>query len=119
MPVLKILVVDDDPDVRELAVEHFREMGHQVLEASTGQEALELFEADPKIDIIFTDIMMPGISGFHVADLAKTWQPQVKIIYATGYADLAGEHSGPRHGQILLKPYRRHQLATAVARALA
>jgi CheY-like chemotaxis protein len=118
MRVLTILVVDDDPDVRELAVELLREAGHDVLEASTGQEAIVLFEAHPEIDLIFTDIVMPGIDGFRVADVAKTRRPSVKIIYATGYAGRAEEYLGVRHGAILLKPYRGQQLSAAVAQAL-
>jgi|SRR5271156_3458105 len=113
-----VLVVDDDPDVRELAVGLLREIGHDVLEASTGQEAMVLFEAHPEIALIFTDIIMPGIDGFRVADMAKTLRPAVKVIYSTGYAGRADEYLGVRHGEILLKPYRGQQLSAAVAQAL-
>ena len=113
-----VLVVDDDPDVRELAAGMLREAGHAVLEASTGQEAVVLFEAHPEIDLIFTDIVMPGIDGFRVADVAKTRRPEVKILYATGFSGRAAEYLGVVHGEILPKPYRGPQLAAAVERAL-
>jgi CheY-like chemotaxis protein len=113
-----VLVIDDDPDVRELAAGLLRETGHTVLEASTGQEAIVLFEAHPEIDLIFTDIVMPGIDGFRVADVAKTRRPEVKILYTTGFAGRAAEYLGVKHGEILLKPYRGHQLAAAVHNAL-
>lgn len=118
MRALTVLVVDDDPDVRAFAVEHLREVGHEVIEASTGQEAIVLFEAHSEIDVIFTDIVMPGIDGFRLADVVKTRRPGVRIIYATGYAGRAEEHLGVKHGEILLKPYRGQQLSAAVAHAL-
>src|SRR5258708_30273295 len=80
-----ILVVDDDPEVRGLAAATLEEAGHHVIEASTGQEAIVKFEAHDDIDLIFTDIVMPGIDGFKVADSAKMRRPPVRIRYTTGH----------------------------------
>ncbi len=113
-----VLVVDDDADVRQLAVEQLRDSGHVVLEAADGHEALRVFDAHPEIDLIFTDVVMPGLDGFKFADVAKSRRPKVKVIYATGYAGRVGEHVGVWHGEILLKPYRGQQLSEAVAQAL-
>jgi CheY-like chemotaxis protein len=113
-----ILLVEDDAEIRELAAEALREAGHGVIEAANGGAAIQSFEQHPEIDLIFTDIVMPGIDGFRVADVAKTRRPSVKIIYATGYAGRAEEYLGVRHGAILLKPYRGQQLSAAVAQAL-
>jgi CheY-like chemotaxis protein len=113
-----ILVVDDDPEVRELAAATLQEAGHHVIEASTGQEAIVKFEAHDDIDLIFTDIVMPGIDGFKVADCAKIRRPTVRILYTTGYAGSAAEHLGVVHGKILAKPYRPDHLVSVVQQEL-
>jgi CheY-like chemotaxis protein len=113
-----ILVVDDDPEIRELAGSTLRDAGHRVIEASTGQEAIVEFEAHDDIDLIFTDIVMPGIDGFKVADCAKMRRPTVRILYTTGFSGLAAEHLGVVHGKILTKPYRQDQLVAVVQQEL-
>jgi CheY-like chemotaxis protein len=109
-----ILVVDDDPGIRELASASLREAGYRVLEAETGQRAIMLFEANPDIDLIFTDIVMPGLDGFKLADMTKFKRPDIKIVYATAFMDLADATLGVVHGQILKKPYRLAQLEQVV-----
>jgi CheY-like chemotaxis protein len=114
-----ILVVEDDPDVRGLAIEALRDAGYDVLEAENGGDAIVQFERHPEIDVIFTDIVMPGLDGFIVADMAKIRRPEVKILYATGFIHREREHLGVVHGGILRKPYRQSELIAAVAHALA
>jgi CheY-like chemotaxis protein len=113
-----ILVVEDDPDVRTVATEFLRSCGHRVLEAATGLEALVLFDDHPEIDLIFTDIIMPGLDGFKLADMAKVRRPEVKVLYVTAYVQRANDLLGTQHGEILMKPYRSSDLDAAVARAL-
>jgi CheY-like chemotaxis protein len=113
-----ILVVDDDAGVRELASAILIGAGYRVLEAETGQRAMMLFEAHPDIDLIFTDVVMPGLDGFKLADMTKFKRPSVKIVYATAFLDVAHEKLGVVHGQILKKPYRGAQLRQVVAEAL-
>jgi CheY-like chemotaxis protein len=113
-----ILVVDDDADVRDLASTILREAGYRVLEAETGQHGLKLFEDNPEVDLIFTDLMMPGLDGFKLADMTKFRRPDVKILYATGYMDVARDKLGVVHGEILRKPYRAAQLEALVKRTL-
>ena len=119
MPRYTVLVVEDEPDVRALVVESLRDADHAVLEAATGGEAIKLFEWYPEIDLIFTDIVMPGIDGFRVADMAKVRRPAVKILYATGYAHEIEAHLGVVHGRIMRKPYGQADLADTIARAFA
>jgi CheY-like chemotaxis protein len=96
-----------------------REAGYAVIEASNGQAAMIAFETHAEIDLIFTDIAMPGIDGFKVADCAKIRRPAVKILYTTAYVGRAAEHLGIIHGPVLLKPYRGKQLLAAVKQELA
>src|SRR5689334_2005995 len=114
-----ILVVDDDPDVRELASTILREAGYRVLEAGTGQHGLQLFEEHPEVELIFTDLVMPGLDGFKLADMTKFRRPDVKILYATAYMDVARDKLGIVHGEILRKPYRAAQLEALVKQTLA
>jgi CheY-like chemotaxis protein len=114
-----ILVLEDEPEIRELAVEALREAGHGVLEAASGDEAIQLFEEHPEIDLIFTDIVMQGIDGFKIADMAKVRRPGVKILYATGFEHRARDYLGVVHGRILRKPYRVSALLEAVEETLA
>jgi CheY-like chemotaxis protein len=113
-----VLIVEDEPEIRKLAVESLREAGHDVLEAASGREAILLLEAHPEIDLVFTDIVMPGIDGFKVADMAKFIRPAVKILYATGYARQVLDYLGVVHGRILRKPYRQAELTDAITGAL-
>ena len=113
-----ILVVEDDAGVRDLASTILQEAGYRVLEAETGQRAIMLFEAHPEIALIFTDIVMPGLDGFKLADITKFKRPGVRILYATAFLDLAHEKLGVVHGQVLKKPYRVAQLRQAVQDAL-
>ena len=113
-----ILVVDDDADVRDLASTILREAGYRVLEAGTGHHGLKLFEDHPEVDLIFTDLVMPGLDGFKLADMTKFRRPSVKILYATAYMDLARDKLGVVHGEILHKPYRAAQLEAMVKQTL-
>jgi CheY-like chemotaxis protein len=113
-----ILVVDDDDGVRTIAATILREAGYRVLEAETGQRAMMLFEEHPDISLIFTDIVMPGLDGFKLADMTKFKRPDIKILYATAFMDQAREKLGVVHGEILMKPYRAAQLEQMVKQTL-
>jgi DNA-binding response OmpR family regulator/nitrogen-specific signal transduction histidine kinase len=90
-----ILVVEDDDDVRAYTVEILRELGYRVLEAHDGPSALRLIERqDRPIDLMFTDVVMPGMSGRELADRARAVQPELKIIYTSGYTRNAIVHGG-------------------------
>lgn len=113
-----ILMVDDDPDVRALAVATLRDAGYRVLEAEDGRRAVVLFEEHPDIAMIVTDIVMPGLDGFKLADMTKFKRPELKILYTTAHLNEARETIGVVHGAILRKPWRPTQLTAAVKAAL-
>ncbi len=108
-----ILVVDDDPDIRDYASRVLEECGYTVLTAPDGAAALVLLCGDDHIDLLFTDVVMPGLDGAEVARRALQRSPNLKVLLASGYM------TGPTLGcRLLKKPYRPQQLAGEVAAAL-
>ncbi len=83
-----ILVVDDEPYVRRLVVDTLRPLGYTLLEASSAQEALQISTATAKdIDVLFTDVVMPGMSGIELARRIRERRPAITVIFASGYTD--------------------------------
>lgn len=112
-----ILTVDDDPDVRNFARVALADAGFRVLEAVSGEAALRLLEEETAIDLLLTDMVMPGLNGLDLAREARRRCPEIKVLFASGYwqhivTDL-DEHD------LLSKPYRQSELVTSVRRALA
>lgn len=109
----KILLVEDEMLVRELAYEDLTEAGHDVTAAGSGDEALAILKREPGFELLFTDIRMPGsIDGWQLAEQAKRAVPGIRVIYATGLNDDAGQ-MGPGD-RLLTKPYRKHELLALV-----
>ena len=109
---LRILVVEDDSLVREMAVDTLRDEGFEVVEAGTGEEALQLCQ-QRAADILFTDIRLPGeITGWDIAERCRESDPRLPVIYATGYSMI---QLRPVPGSIFFqKPYTPEQLVGAV-----
>jgi signal transduction histidine kinase/ActR/RegA family two-component response regulator len=108
----RVLVVDDDPLVSSGTAGMLEDLGHSVLEASSGNAALELLRSEPPFDLVITDHAMPGMSGTELArQLRQTW-PTLPVLLVTGYAELPnGENPGlPR----LAKPYRQEELGACI-----
>jgi two-component system cell cycle sensor histidine kinase/response regulator CckA len=83
-----LLVVDDEPSVREIATERLRSEGYIVLEASSGPEALDVCTAHQcKIDLLLTDLIMPGMTGRMLADILTARRAGLKVIFMSGYID--------------------------------
>ena len=104
----KVLVVDDQPEVLEVAVHLFTSLGYDVLPANNGTEALDLMHRHPDIAILFSDIVMPGMSGIELAKRASAHLPGIKILLTSGYAATALEAHGKDALQygVINKPYR-------------
>lgn len=116
-----ILAVEDDARVRKLTVARLRQLGYDVLEASSGAEALRILNDGTGIDLLFTDMVMPGgMSGSDLSAQVASLFPKVKILLTSGYAEeLAnGMMAGGGRYKLLRKPYREADLASAVSEAL-
>jgi CheY-like chemotaxis protein len=112
-----ILVVEDDDDVRTYSVETLRELGYRVIEAHDGPSALRLLERQPRVDLLFTDVVLPsGMTGAQVATQARELRPDLKVLFTTGYARNAIFHHG-RLGQgvqLITKPFSFSELAAKI-----
>jgi PAS domain S-box-containing protein len=116
-----ILVVEDDPFVRSSVIMRVKSLGYKVVSAVNGNDALSKLRADPKIDLLFTDIVMPGgMSGWELADLARQIRPGLPVLYSSGYPQEALVDLGRASAQsiILTKPYRKVELARRLREAL-
>jgi two-component system, cell cycle sensor histidine kinase and response regulator CckA len=110
-----ILLVEDREDVRELTARTLEELGYTVLEAEDSASALKfLRDRGEHIDLLLTDVAMPGINGFELADLIRTYQSGIKVLFISGYSDpehFAGKLTDPDCAY-LAKPFTPHALAT-------
>jgi CheY-like chemotaxis protein len=116
-----ILVVEDDPLVRDVVIAQLRSLGYLTIAAADGKEALILIERGAAFDLLFTDVMMPnGINGPELSDEIASRCPGTKVLFTSGYTDNTIIHDGCLDGGVLLlsKPYRRAQLARMVRMAL-
>jgi signal transduction histidine kinase/ActR/RegA family two-component response regulator len=116
-----ILVVDDEADVREVTTNILRELGYTVIHASRASEALTTLRANPNIDLMFTDIMMPEMNGDSLAVEAIREHPGLKVLFASGYAHnaFARNRVFDAGQDFLMKPFSVEHLATKVASVLA
>ena len=113
-----ILVVEDEARVRQFAVTALTRLGYVVHEAGDGQSALALIDEVSGIDLLFTDVILPGgMSGLDLARQARRRRPGLKVLYTTGYA--RDTVLGEDESAVIEKPYRRHSLALSVTMAFA
>jgi len=116
-----ILLVEDDEAVRAYAEQSLRELGYGVLEATNGVAALTTIESDERIDLLLTDIVMPGgIDGRRLAESAARLRPGLGVLFMTGYAPDAVVHQGPLDARehLIAKPFSFAGLAAKVREAL-
>jgi CheY-like chemotaxis protein len=115
-----ILVVEDEAGVLELVVGFLSDLGHRVLAAGEGAKALAILDNEPEVDLVFTDLVMPGeISGFTVARRAVALRPGIKILYTTGYADQLQQNEAlVARGTLVPKPYRLGRLGVRLKELL-
>jgi PAS domain S-box-containing protein len=119
---VKVLVVEDQPDVRLHVENVLISAGFDVSSARDGKSALALFEAGKSFDLLFTDIIMPGgMNGVQLAEAAKAHLPQLRVLFTSGYPASAFDELGLKKNEelaLLKKPYKRNELILAISRAL-
>jgi two-component system, cell cycle sensor histidine kinase and response regulator CckA len=109
---LTVLIADDEPALRSAVVEYLRGAGHQVLESNTSHEALELARSHSgAIDVLITDVIMPGLRGAELAKQVAEFRPGVHVIFISGYAQSLPEAQIPAGAAFLQKPFRFASLA--------
>jgi CheY-like chemotaxis protein len=113
---LSVLVVDDDPLVLENAVAMLEDLGHRVVQARSGQEALDLLNATSRLDLVITDQAMPEMTGLELLSRIRETRPELNAILATGYADLPSG-AAPRVER-LNKPFDQNALSNAIHSAV-
>jgi signal transduction histidine kinase/CheY-like chemotaxis protein len=115
-----VLVVEDEEQVRAMTVDALRELGYTVVEAANGERALERLAEMPRVDLLFTDIVMPGMNGRELADTVRAERPATQILFTTGYTRNAVVHNGMLDAGVafLAKPFTIDQLARKVAEVL-
>ena len=104
--VRKVLVVDDEADLADMAVALLTSRGFEVVVANSAMQALRILEQDSGIDAVFSDVMMPGMNGLQLADAVNEFFPRIKIVLTSGYTQpsmLAGRERGYL---FTTKPYR-------------
>lgn len=114
-----ILVVEDEDILRKVAVEALEWAGYLVMEAASGEAALALIDdSQVKPDMVFTDIVMPGINGLEMVEKIRKRYRKIKVLYTSGYTD-RDELKGINLAQLLDKPYTMSQLTARIAELLA
>jgi len=116
-----ILVVEDDALVRRYVITQIESLGYRTLEASQASEALEIIDGPNHIDLLFTDVIMPGsMNGRQLVDAALVRRPELKTLFTSGYTENAIVHHGRLDTGVLLlaKPYRKSDLARMIRMAL-
>ncbi len=116
-----IMVVEDEPVLRQMVCEILRQYRYQVVEAGSGVEALRVWdEFDGEVDLLLTDMVMPeGMTGRELACQLKKRKPELKVIYSSGYSpDSNGRDLGQSDTVFLAKPYLPPQLARTVRQSL-
>ena len=114
-------MVDDEPAILEYAAEVLEECGYSVLKTADGANALVLLRSNRQIDLLFTDMVMPGgMNGRDLAEAALEQRPGLKVLFTSGYAENAVLHQArlERGVQLIRKPYRRRDLATKLRQIL-
>jgi PAS domain S-box-containing protein len=112
-----VLIIDDEPAIRMLANEVLEENGYRVIEAEDGPSGLKILESDQRIDLLITDVGLPGgLNGRQVADAARTRRPELKVLFVTGYAENAAVGNGHLDPgmAVITKPFAMNAFANKV-----
>ena len=114
-----ILLVDDEQSVRAIVLKILRRAHYNVLEAENGETALRIAEAHPgKIDLVITDMYMPGLRGREVVERLAPLRPGLRALFISGYADQDARTGVPNGANFLNKPFSGQELASAVVKVL-
>jgi signal transduction histidine kinase len=115
IPPLRVLIAEDDPDVRQVAAAHLDDLGHAHVAVESGIAALALLERGERFDLVVTDHAMPGLSGCELAlEIGARW-PALPVLLVTGFAEIGAAPAGV---SVLTKPFTREELVAAIVQAV-
>jgi PAS domain S-box-containing protein len=114
-----VLLVEDEEPVRRVAARTLERAGYRVLAVADGEDALRIAAATPRIDLLLTDVVMPGMSGTRLADHLRAARPALPVLYMSGFSRDLPESLAPPPGALLQKPFTPELLAARVGEALA
>jgi len=113
-----VLVVDDDEAVRQVAAVILGELGFQVFEASNAEDALVILRAPNPVQLLLTDLAMPGVGGVELAHLARRLRPDLKVLYTSAYVRMSESSPALRYGPLIEKPWMLEQLKAVIEKLL-
>jgi CheY-like chemotaxis protein len=115
-----ILIVEDDDLLRKAAVRIVMAAGYPVLDAANAEDAVAVLASNPGVAVLFTDIIMPGMNGFQLAELALRRSPGLRVLFTTTREKLrdVDDQPGLLPGIVLLKPYGSKELEAAIDKTL-
>ena len=114
-----ILLVEDNPNVRKTVLRQVHDLGYRTVEADSAAEAMRLIEGGLKFDLLLTDVVMPGgITGYQLADQLRSADPELKVLFMSGYTELAAAPNLSKRDQLLSKPFRKQDLGRAIRAVL-
>ena len=116
----KVLVVDDEPEIRKLVTAMLARNGYRVLSADSGENALRLFKSNPDTDLLLTDVVSPGMSGPMIADQISALKPDIKVLFMSGYdgTQVVQRYVVEKGYSLLTKPFSMEQLESKVRAVL-
>lgn len=116
----KVLVVDDEPEIRKLVTAMLARNGYRVLSADSGENALRLFKSNPDTDLLLTDVVSPGMSGPMIADQISALKPDIKVLFMSGYdgTQVVQRYVIEKGYSLLTKPFSMEQLENKVRAVL-
>ncbi len=116
----KVLVVDDEPEIRKLVTAMLARNGYRVLSADSGENALRLFKSNPDTDLLLTDVVSPGMSGPMIADQISALKPDIKVLFMSGYdgTQVVQRYVVEKGYSLLTKPFSIEQLESKVRAVL-
>jgi signal transduction histidine kinase len=115
-----ILVVEDDPDVRDVAVTAITDLGYKVRQAANGEEALQILQDGATVKLLFSDLAMPGMNGVELVAAARKLRPNLKVLLTSGHPPSILSRQADADGtlEFLIKPYLQEDLAARLRRAV-
>jgi two-component system NtrC family sensor kinase len=112
---LRVLLVEDNPEVRIVASDYLEALGYSVVTAESGERAVDILNGPNELDVVFSDIVLPGLSGVELARIVREHHPQVGVVLATGYSEKTA--AAVADGFTLLqKPYTKENVRNALAK---